>query len=155
MSNGEYHLYNCDKCGKRHDWRSDCKTSDIEEYSKRIAEAQKFQQGKEVTTTTPHDAEFMKFDNQKIAGYHLIPREAMDAMAQVLDYGAKKYSPNNWKQCDDISRYQDALWRHILAYLDGEEVDVESGLPHLAHAITNLSFLIWFAQRELNNIKES
>lgn len=43
-----------------------------------------------------------------------------------------------------MARYidADALYRHWLAYLGGEERDEESGLPHLWHLATNVAFLI-------------
>lgn len=88
---------------------------------------------------------FMKFDTDKLR-YDLIPSEAMEALAKVLTYGAKKYKPGNWKNATDIDRYTAALYRHLEAWRKGEEVDEESGLPHLAHAITNVAFLIWFEE---------
>ena len=88
-------------------------------------------------------SEFMKFDTGKLR-YSLVPPEAMKALAEVLTYGAKKYKPNNWKQVDDTSRYVDALYRHLEAWRSGEDVDAESGLSHLAHALTNVAFLIYF-----------
>ena len=39
-------------------------------------------------------------------------------------------------------RYVDALYRHLLAYIEGNEVDEESGLSHLAHMACNISFLL-------------
>lgn len=84
---------------------------------------------------------FMKWDMYKLK-YSLIPPSAMKALAQVLTYGARKYKPNNWREVDDISVYWDALYRHLEAYRAGDKVDDESGFSHLAHAITNLAFLI-------------
>jgi len=89
--------------------------------------------------------EFMKFDSGKLR-YGLIPPKATKALAEVLTYGAKKYKPNNWQRVDDTSRYIDALYRHLEAWRSGEELDPESGLSHLAHAMTNISFLIYFNQ---------
>lgn len=85
--------------------------------------------------------QFMKFDTSKLR-YDLIPTSTTKALAQVLTYGAKKYKPNNWQNVDDIDRYIAALYRHLEAWRDGEKVDKESGLPHLAHALTNVVFLL-------------
>ena len=87
--------------------------------------------------------DFMKFDSGKLR-YGLIPPSATKALASVLTYGAKKYKPNNWQSVDDTSRYVDALYRHLESWRGGEKLDSESGLPHLAHALTNISFLIHF-----------
>lgn len=89
---------------------------------------------------------FMKFDKGKLR-YGLIPPQATKAIAQVLTYGAKKYKPNNW-QLGEPDRYVDALYRHLEAWRAGEKLDPESGLSHLAHAITNISFLIFFEDKK-------
>lgn len=85
--------------------------------------------------------QFMKFDTSKLR-YDLIPTSTTKALAQVLTYGAKKYKPNNWQNVDDQDRYVAALYRHLEAWRDGEKVDKESGLQHLAHALTNVAFLL-------------
>lgn len=85
--------------------------------------------------------QFMKFDTSKLR-YDLIPTSTTKALAQVLTYGAKKYKPNNWQTVDDTDRYVAALFRHIEAWRDGEKLDKESGLHHLAHALTNVAFLL-------------
>jgi deoxycytidylate deaminase len=63
------------------------------------------------------------------------------AINKVLQYGAKKYKPNNWRNVDDINRYWDALMRHCVAIERGEDFDEESGLPHRDHALCNIAFL--------------
>lgn len=85
--------------------------------------------------------QFMKFDTSKLR-YDLIPTSTTKALAQVLTYGAKKYKPNNWQTVDDTDRYVAALFRHIEAWRDGEKLDKESGLHHLAHALANVAFLL-------------
>lgn len=72
----------------------------------------------------------------------LVPVCLIKAVAAVRLYGTKKYGdPDNWKRVE-VERYRDALYRHWLAYLDGEKDDPESGLPHLWHIATNIAFLI-------------
>lgn len=85
--------------------------------------------------------EFMKFDTDKIR-YDLVPPKAIQHLAKVLTFGAKKYKPNNWRNNTDLSRYEGALLRHFEAYRLGELTDDETGMPHLAHALTNLVFLL-------------
>ena len=38
--------------------------------------------------------------------------------------------------------------RHISAWLGNETNDPDSGLPHLAHAVCCLLYLIWFDSQE-------
>ena len=72
----------------------------------------------------------------------MIPRSALLAEALVLDYGAKKYGRDNWRNGLKFSRALDAALRHILAFNSGEDNDPETGLSHLAHARCNLAFLL-------------
>ena len=87
--------------------------------------------------------DFKKFDDEKIQP-SLITPSYIKGTAKVLTLGAKKYSKDNWKKCEDRSRYEDALLRHILDYLQGKKIDEETGLSHLYHASCNLMFLDHF-----------
>ena len=78
----------------------------------------------------------------------LVPVSLIRAVGAVREYGTAKYhDPENWRQVE-AQRYRDALYRHWLAYLDGEECDPESGLPHLWHLAANAAFLIELDKRE-------
>lgn len=93
------------------------------------------------TGDSPDLSKGLKFDTGKLQ-YSLIPPETTKALAEVLTFGATKYGPNNWQIVEDGNkRYLDALFRHLEAYRSGEEIDPESGLHHLAHALTNVAFL--------------
>ena len=73
----------------------------------------------------------------------LLPFSALDAVGDVLTYGALKYAPHGWRSVDNATeRYRDALLRHLSAYMQGEELDPESKLRHLAHVATNALFLL-------------
>lgn len=72
----------------------------------------------------------------------LCPVGIIKAVTLIREYGCKKYKdPDNWKRVE-AERYKEALYRHWLAYLEGEEFDAESGLPHLWHLACNAAFLI-------------
>lgn len=82
-----------------------------------------------------------KFDSGK-PEYGLIPPHALDEMVKVLTIGAQKYDRENWRYVKDGERrYFDAAQRHMWAWRRGEDLDPESGLHHLAHAMANLFFL--------------
>lgn len=85
--------------------------------------------------------EFMKFDGDKTR-YDLVPPSAIKGMAEVLTFGARKYKPNNWQQCEEPERYLAAMLRHIEAWRTGETTDPDSGMHHLAHAMTNMAFML-------------
>lgn len=82
----------------------------------------------------------------------LLPYAPLCAVAEVLAYGCRKYSKDNWQHVPDgRQRYIDALLRHAHAYADGETHDDESGLHHLAHAACNALFAIWFDIQEVHD----
>ena len=71
----------------------------------------------------------------------LLPNSIWDIVA-VLEYGAGIYGKSNWKLGMKWTRCFDAAMRHLWAWFRGENVDPESGLPHLAHAAVNLMFIM-------------
>ena len=75
----------------------------------------------------------------------LLPFDALEAIAQVLTFGAEKYSVDGWKKVENgEGRYVAALLRHLCARERGELYDTESGLTHAAHMATNALFILWF-----------
>lgn len=58
---------------------------------------------------------------------------ALDGLAAVLAFGAKKYAAHNWRGGIVWSRLVAALLRHMFSILRGEFTDPESGLPHIDH----------------------
>lgn len=72
----------------------------------------------------------------------LLDRHALEEIAQVLAFGAAKYGRGNWRQGLALSRLLAACLRHVFAFLDGEDLDPESGRSHLAHAACCLVFAL-------------
>lgn len=83
-----------------------------------------------------------KFDTGK-PPISLVPREAIEAIARALQFGAKKYSADNFKGGIAYRRLLDASMRHITAYAAGETLDPESHLSHIDHALASLSMLTY------------
>ncbi|WNL50898.1 hypothetical protein Murka_0062 [Xanthomonas phage Murka] len=75
----------------------------------------------------------------------LIFRHMPNAIAAVIEcgeFGAKKYDEHpmrcNWDKVEDgLQRYTDAMLRHQLAELGGEDRASDSQLLHAAHAAWN------------------
>jgi hypothetical protein len=86
-----------------------------------------------------------KFDEKK-ARYDLIPAEPLHQLAKVYTFGASKYADNNWRKGIKWGRVFAALCRHSWAFWRGEEIDPESGLPHMAHAAWNCFTLMEYAK---------
>lgn len=82
-----------------------------------------------------------KFDGDK-PRMELLPLDVLEQVAQVLAYGAKKYGENNFREGFKYSRLLGATLRHLSKWQNGENLDQESGLSHLSHAIASLMFLV-------------
>jgi hypothetical protein len=84
----------------------------------------------------------MKFDGGK-RDFTLLPWGGVEEIVKVLEFGAAKYSRDNWKHVEGAQhRYTKAAFRHLIAYNNGEINDPESGLPHLAHLGCCILFLL-------------
>lgn len=77
--------------------------------------------------------------------------EMVETVSRVRMFGAKKYSRNNWKKGFKITRSMAAAMRHILAFINGEDNDAESGLSHLGHAICCLEHAIYDLKHHPDN----
>jgi hypothetical protein len=88
-----------------------------------------------------------KFDGDKLR-YDLLPWREIEQVVKVLTIGARKYDDNNWQKVRPVSRYVGAAFRHFTAWLQGEKLDPETGVNHLAHAICCLLFLFWHDNEE-------
>lgn len=75
---------------------------------------------------------------------HYVPMNVMLAVAKVFELGAAKYGLKNFRvQPIDASTYYSAMHRHLIAFFEGgEDVDPESGQPHLAHVIAGAMILM-------------
>jgi hypothetical protein len=85
----------------------------------------------------------LRYDSGKIR-HDLLPAHAINELAKVLTYGAKKYAPNNWRKGMEWSRIIGPLKRHLNAIERGEDYDPETGLLHAAHVMCNAAFLTEF-----------
>jgi hypothetical protein len=88
----------------------------------------------------------LKHDTGK-ARMDLLDPVAIEQLARVLGFGAQKYGPHNWRQGIQQSSLLAAALRHLFAHLGGEDADPESGLPHVAHAMCSLMFLLGLRDR--------
>lgn len=83
----------------------------------------------------------VKFDADK-PDMSLLSSVALVELTKVLDFGAKKYAPHNWRKGIVTTRLLAACLRHTFAYLRGESVDPETGLSHMAHAMCCCMFIL-------------
>lgn len=94
----------------------------------------------------------VKFDDGKCRD-ELLPPELEEAVAMVLAFGAKKYADRNWEKGMAWSRPYAAARRHLRNwfarrdYGHGPGNDRDSGYTDLAHAATNIAFLLAYEAR--------
>jgi hypothetical protein len=94
--------------------------------------------------------ESIKKDQNK-PGMHLLPGKPLQEIAKVMDFGAKKYDPHNWRKGMDWSRMYSALQRHLTEWNDNAGNDPETGLTHLAHAGCCILFLLEYELKGIGN----
>lgn len=93
-----------------------------------------------------------KYDAGK-ARMDLLPPMPLVRIADVFSMGAVKYEDRNWEGGIAWGRVYAALQRHLHTFWSGEELDAESGLPHLAHAGFGILVLLEYlsTHRELDD----
>jgi hypothetical protein len=72
-----------------------------------------------------------------------VPANVMESIAEVREYGNKKYgNPDGWKMQTRVD-YIEAAMRHGLKALQNpNSVDKESGLSHVKHMLCDLAFVV-------------
>lgn len=79
-----------------------------------------------------------------------VPANVLAEVGVAMLEGALKYGRHNYRQAGvRASVYYDALMRHIMAWWEGEDIDPDSGLPHIVKAIATLVVLRDADSREM------
>lgn len=93
-----------------------------------------------------YETKVIKHDGDKVR-MDLLPATPLLEIGKVATYGAKKYADRNWEKGMSWGRMYAAAQRHLLAFWSGEDIDPESGLPHLAHAGFNILALLEYTNK--------
>lgn len=95
----------------------------------------------EETTRFINDNQEAKADAGK-PNLTLVPTQIVRDIAEVREYGNRKYgSRDNWKNVE-LERYIAALYRHLLSVVeDPLSVDPESKIEHYKHIACNAAFI--------------
>ncbi len=86
------------------------------------------------------DSKALRYNNGK-RKWSLVHFKALEPMVEVLEFGAEKYAPWNWRKGLSWSGIIDSTMRHLIAFKEGEDLDPESEKPHVGHLLANLMFL--------------
>lgn len=96
---------------------------------------------RELTQGTKNDQDKLRWD--------LVPYDAIEGLVEVLTFGANKYADRNWEKGINYGRVFAAAQRHLTAWFQGVNLDEETGLSHLDHALCCIAFLSAFEKREM------
>lgn len=89
----------------------------------------------------------IKNDQGKLR-WDLLPLKPIQQAVAVLTVQVAEYGEDNWQRIErPEDRFYAALMRHITAWRLGEQLDPKTKLPHLAHALVNVVFLLWHTQK--------
>lgn len=86
-----------------------------------------------------------RFNTGKLR-YDLVSPIAMRWLAEVYTHGATKYADRNWEKGLPLMSIFASLQRHVWAWAQGQDLDTESGLPHMAHVMWNSAAILHLAQ---------
>lgn len=87
--------------------------------------------------------EGVKHDQGKVQ-LDLLPIPAAEAIAEVMQFGAKKYGSYNYLKGMAWSRLFAAALRHLFKFWKNQDQDEETGLLHLSHAGACVMMLITY-----------
>jgi hypothetical protein len=79
--------------------------------------------------------------------WSLLPWAQLQEPADLITKGALDYGDYGW-QNNPRSYYEDAIFRHLTAYMSGEKNDPKSGSSHIAHVMCNAMFIQWHLDKE-------
>lgn len=80
----------------------------------------------------------------KLGRFDLVPSRPLELLAEHYGRGAEKYESRNWERGYNWGLSFAAMMRHAWAFWRGEDIDPETGSPHLVavawHAFALLEF---------------
>lgn len=102
----------------------------------------------EISHCMPAKEEGIKYDDDKLP-IQLIPPESIVAQAEILAFGARKYSERNWEKGMRWSRLFGAINRHLWTWWSGDCLDRETLLNHIKAVHTVSGFLVTYIERNI------
>ena len=109
----------------------------IDQMFERLATEEEMEETIAVKETNPKDSLGIK--KVPLSG---MPAPVLLECGLVKLHGDLKYGRYNWREAGvRASVYYDASIRHLMAWYEGEDIDPDSGVHHLAHAMTGLAVL--------------
>jgi hypothetical protein len=82
----------------------------------------------------------------KLERFDLLPVYPLEVTARHYGRGALKYADRNWERGYAWSLSFAAMMRHAWAFWRGEDIDAETGSPHLAAVVFHAFALMEYGQ---------
>ena len=82
----------------------------------------------------------LRYNSGKVRA-DLIPFDVIWHLSKVLEVGAKKYADRNWELGMSWMSVVGCLMRHLIKFVSGNDIDKETGLPHIDLVMINAVFL--------------
>ena len=97
------------------------------------------EQNNRINEWAEENPKYVQAQKEGKAPLERLERSADEQVALVLQHGADKYGARNWRKDKiRVSTYVAAVRRHIGAINDGEDIDPDSGMHHMAHIGANV-----------------
>lgn len=81
-----------------------------------------------------------RYNTGKIDGTYITP-EFLEGLSKVMEFGARKYTKENWRKGSPVRQILASIIRHTWEIQKGNDIDNDSGEPHWAHISANCMFL--------------
>lgn len=75
--------------------------------------------------------------------FDLVPVESLRRLADLYARGAEKYSDNNWKKGQPYSRAYASLFRHMIAWREGDRSE-----DHMAAVAWNAFAIMYYEEKK-------
>jgi hypothetical protein len=96
-----------------------------------------------------------RFNDMK-PDWTLLDFDSLLPLVRVMEFGSKKYGAFNWKnkQANKKQSLQSAM-RHLIALINDEDIDSESGLAHTGHIMANMMIYEYHNRKAITEQSES
>lgn len=78
---------------------------------------------------------------RKLARFDLLPWDVLWQLAEHYGKGARKYEERNWERGYPMSLSIGAAFRHLAQFAQGEDIDPETGTPHVIAVMFHMGVL--------------
>lgn len=84
----------------------------------------------------------LRYNNGKTK-WSLMDFDTLEGALKVFEFGTEKYGVDNWKKGLKTTEICESLMRHLVSYLNCDDIDKETNLPHVDHILCNAIMLAY------------